>query len=184
MKIGVVVTGLPASGKTTIARKIAKGISFDLIDKDDFLENLYELNEVRTWEDRKNLSRESDILFQDAAEKSGSAVLVSHWKSLAEGGESGTSTDWLKEVYTSLFEVHCFCPPDVALNRFLTRKRHLGHLDRQRDPADLAMRLRSLESGYPLRIGPVLEVRTDLEVNHQAIVDRVRLLLNGVPFCE
>ena len=184
MKIGVVVTGLPASGKTTIARTIASGISFDLIDKDDFLENLYELNEVRTWEDRRNLSRESDILFQDAAKKLGSAVLVSHWKPLAEGGESGTSTDWLKQVYTSLFEVFCLCPPDVALDRFLIRRRHLGHLDAQRDPAELAVRFRSLESGYPLRIAPVLEVRTDLEVNHLAIVDKMRLLLNGVPSCE
>ena len=99
MKIGVVVTGLPASGKTTIARVIANALSFDLIDKDDFLEGLYELNKVSTWEDRKKLSRQSDVLFQHAGRKLGSAVLVSHWKSLTEGGDSGTSIDWIKGAY-------------------------------------------------------------------------------------
>jgi shikimate kinase len=98
MKIGVVVTGLPASGKTTIARVIANALSFDLIDKDDFLESLYALNDVNTWEDRKILSRQSDILFQDAGKRLGSAVLVSHWKPLKEGGDSGTSSDWLIEA--------------------------------------------------------------------------------------
>ena len=99
MKTGGVVPGLPSSGKTTIARIIANALSFDLVDEDDFLEGLYKLNEVRTWEDRKSLSRQSDVLFQDAGKKLGSAVLVSHWKPLAEGGDSGTSTGWLMEVY-------------------------------------------------------------------------------------
>jgi predicted kinase len=183
MKIGVVVTGLPASGKTTIARSIASSLSLDLIDKDDFLEDLYELNEVRSWEGRKELSRQSDVLFQVAGVKSGSAVLVSHWKPLAERSESGTPTDWLKRTFTSLIEVYCFCPPDVAIDRFLARKRHPNHFDQQRDPTELAQRLRDLESGYPLGIGPVVEVRTDMKVNQQAIADKVRLLLGDDAFC-
>jgi predicted kinase len=180
MKIGVVVTGIPASGKTTIARSIARSLSFDLIDKDDFLEDLYALNDVKTWDDRKALSRQSDILFQDAAEKSGSAVLVSHWKPLAESGESGTPSDWLKAVFTSLIEVHCSCPPDIALDRFLARQRHPGHFDKQRDPVELARRLKGFECGYPLGIGPVLEIRTDIEVDQQAVVDQLRRLLNDM----
>ena len=181
MKIGVVVTGLPASGKTTVARSIADNLSFDLIDKDDFLEDLYELNIVRRWEDRNKLSRQSDILFQDAGENSGSAVLVSHWKPVAQGGDSGTPTDWLKAAYTSLIEVHCSCPADVALDRFLARRRHPSHLDEERDPIELAQWLKKLESGYPLGVGLVLEVRTDLKVNRQAIVDQLRLLINDGP---
>lgn len=181
MKIGVVVTGLPASGKTTIARIIANALSFHLIDKDDFLEGLYEQNDVRTWEDRKKLSRKSDFLFQEAGERSGSAVLVSHWKPIAQGGDSGTSTDWLKGAYASLIEVYCSCPSDVALDRFLTRKRHPSHFDQQRDPTELAQRLRGLESGYPLGVGPVLEMRTDIKVNQNEIVGKVRLMLRNDP---
>ncbi len=181
MKMGVVVTGLPASGKTTIARIIANALAFDLIDKDDFLEGLYKLNDVRTWEDRKNLSRQSDVLFQDAGKKLGSAVLVSHWKPLAEDGDSGTSTDWLMEAYASLIEVYCSCPSDIALDRFLARKRHPSHFDKQRDPTELAQQLRSLESGYPIGIGSVLEVRTDIKVNQKEVVDKVRQMLRDDP---
>lgn len=179
MKIGVVVTGMPASGKTTIARSIANSLSFDLIDKDDFLEDLYELNEVRTWEDRKKLSRQSDNLFQAAAEKSGSAVLVSHWKPLEECGESGTATDWLQQTYSLLIEVFCLCPPDEALDRFFTRRRHPSHLDKQRDPTELALRLRGLESRYPLGIGSLIEVHTNAKVNHNSVVDHVRQLIDN-----
>lgn len=177
MKIAVVVTGLPASGKTTIGRSIARSLSFDFLDKDDFLENLYALNSVRTWEDRKALSRQSDVLFQAAAAKSASAVLVSHWKPALKGGESGTPTDWLKKSFTSVIEVYCSCPPDLALDRFLARKRHPGHLDQQRDRVELALQLRDLEGGYPLGIGPVIELRSAVEVSQQAVADRLRGML-------
>lgn len=179
MTIGVVVTGIPASGKTTVARSLAKGLSFELIDKDDFLEGLYELNDVRTWEDRKRLSRQSDVLFQKAGEKSGSAVLVSHWKPFGEGGESGTSTDWLNGAYTSLIEVYCSCPSDVAFDRFLMRKRHPGHLDQQRNRIELAQQFRRFESRYPLEIGPVVKVDTNTNAGEQATVEKLRMLLSA-----
>ena len=179
MKIGVVVTGLPASGKTTIARCIASAFSFDLIDKDDFLEGLYALNVVNTWEDRKSLSRQSDVLFQDAGKASGSAVLVSHWKPLGDGSNSGTSTDWLMGTYAPIIEVYCSCPSGIALDRFLARNRHPGHFDQQRDPTELAQQLRGWESRYPLGIGSLLEVRTDIKVNEKEIVDKLRLMLSN-----
>lgn len=181
MKIGVVVTGLPASGKTAVARIVAEALSFSLIDKDDFLEDLYEQNDVRTWEDRIKLSRQSDVLFQNAAEKLGSAVLVSHWRPFAEDGDSGTSTDWLRRCYISIIEVYCSCPSDIALDRFMARRRHPSHFDKQRDPSELAQRLRGLESGYPLGVGSVLEVPTDNKVNPNEIVENVRRMLRDDP---
>ncbi|WP_370645738.1 AAA family ATPase [Ruegeria sp. Ofav3-42] len=57
MKLGIVVTGLPASGKTTVAREIAKRLGLVFLDKDDFLEELYERHGVPSWEHRKKLSR-------------------------------------------------------------------------------------------------------------------------------
>lgn len=176
-KTGIVVTGLPASGKTTVGRKIATNLAFQLLDKDDFLEKLYNTNVVKSWEDRKALSRKSDSLFTNSAKEKGSAVLVSHWKPTGAHAESGTPTDWLDGTYSTLIEIHCICPPWLAQKRFFTRNRHPSHLDAQRDPTDLAARFADLENGYPLGVGKVIEIRTDDNVNHEALANRIEQLL-------
>ena len=178
MKSGIIVTGLPASGKTTIAREIAKRLGFVFLDKDDFLEDLYERYGVLSWEDRKRLSRQSDVAFQDAAVRSASAVLVSHWRSLGENSESGTPSDWLAEEYKPLIEVCCLCSPEEALARFIARTRHPGHFDNQRDIDELAQRLTSWASNFPLGIGTLVEVRTDRAVNTNIVVEIVREALS------
>lgn len=178
MKRAVIVTGLPASGKTTVAREIAKRLGFELFDKDDFLEDLYEREGVSSWDHRKNLSRLSDVAFQDAARKSGSAVLVSHWRPLRGTVESGTPSDWLLGEFEPLVEVCCLCPPEETLRRFRLRTRHPGHLDKQRDTKELAERFASWSKFYPLRVGRLLEVQTDTEVNFEMVAENVRKALS------
>ena len=41
VKLFVVVSGLPASGKTTLARRLASVLELPLIDKDDILDRLF-----------------------------------------------------------------------------------------------------------------------------------------------
>lgn len=48
MKVGVVVTGLPASGKTTLGRHIATSLGFGFLDKDEFLEDLFKTNQIHS----------------------------------------------------------------------------------------------------------------------------------------
>ncbi|MDW3184002.1 AAA family ATPase [Roseobacter sp.] len=178
MKRAVIVTGLPASGKTTIAREIAQRLGLEFFDKDDFLEDLYEREGVSSWDHRKKLSRLSDIAFQEAAAKSDSAVLVSHWRPIRGNVESGTPSDWLLGEYETLVEVCCLCSPEEALRRFLSRTRHPGHLDKQRDIKELTERLASWSKFFPLRVGRLLEVRTDTEVNLEVLAEGVRTALS------
>jgi hypothetical protein len=63
----------------------------------------------------------------------------------------------------------------------LERDRHPSHLDKQRDPTELAQQLRSLEGGYPIGFGPLFEVRTDIRVNQKQVVDKVRQMLEDDP---
>lgn len=177
MKQAVIVTGLPASGKTTIAREIAERLGLEFFDKDDFLEDLYEREGVSSWDHRKKLSRLSDVAFQEAAAKSDSAVLVSHWRPIRGIVESGTPSDWLLGEYETLVEVCCLCPPEEALRRFVSRTRHPGHLDKQRDTNELAGRFASWNKFFPLRVGRLLEVRTDIEVNFEMLAEGVRTTL-------
>ena len=174
MKYAVIVTGLPASGKTTVGRDLSKRLGLDFLDKDDFLEDLYDREGVASWDHRKRLSRRSDAAFQEAAKTRESAVLVSHWRPPHRDVDSGTPSDWLQGEYGLLVEVWRRCAPEEALRRFLTRTRHPGHLDKECDAEELAERFGSWSDFYPLRVGRLLEVRTDADVSFQALAEDVR----------
>jgi hypothetical protein len=58
----IVVTGLPASGKTTLGRQLASRLGVDFFDKDDYLEALFG-SQAATEENRQMLSRQSDADF-------------------------------------------------------------------------------------------------------------------------
>ena len=156
----IIVTGLPASGKTTVGRMIARMTALPMLDKDDFLEALYDTRGIgdRAW--RQALSRESDALFQAEALRHEGVILVSHWQPRGVTG-TGTATDWLG-AFDRIVEVHCACPPDIAADRFKARRRHPGHLDAERPHADVQQRMKAMATGYPLGLGET--VRVDCEV--------------------
>lgn len=168
-KAAIVVTGLPASGKTTLARAVARALGWPLLDKDDFLETLYETHAVQTLADRSRLSRQSDALFQSAAQEQSRVVLVSHW---AAGPPSagGTPTDWLDRAFDHLVEVYCSCPPDTATARFQARRRHSKHLDHLRLTADLQQQIQDRHDLLPLGLGPVVTVNTEGDVDLNAVL--------------
>ena len=62
----IIISGLPGSGKTTLARNLAPALSLPVIDKDQILERLFESKGVgdATW--RRALSRESDLILEHA----------------------------------------------------------------------------------------------------------------------
>ena len=48
----VVISGLPGSGKTTLARRLAPALALSLIDKDDILDRLFEakgIGDTESW---------------------------------------------------------------------------------------------------------------------------------------
>ena len=121
----VVVSGLPASGKTTVGRAISPGLSLPLLDKDDILEALFDSLGCGDRDQRERLSRASDEVLLRLAGTSTAAVLVNWWN-------HDTAPARLHAISDSLVEVFCDCPVDVAAARFAARDRHPGHLDRIR----------------------------------------------------
>ncbi|MEO0566239.1 MAG: AAA family ATPase [Pseudomonadota bacterium] len=177
-RTAVVVTGLPASGKTTLGREVAIALNFTFLDKDDFLEELYEQHGVDSWDERKALSREADILFQNAAKALDRVVLVSHWRGRDAPSDSGTPIEWLTQTFQNTFEIHCLCEPGTATERFFARQRHKGHLDAERDPFAVAQKMKEWSGYYPLNIGQVLEVDCTQDIGHLSAVDQLR---NALP---
>ena len=171
------VSGLPGSGKTTIARRLAADLGLPLIDKDDILDRLFASKGVGDAAWRRTLSRESDRILQEEARLSTGAILVSFWRLPGMPSDSGTPVDWLGDPSYHLVNVHCVCSPEIAAERFAQRRRHPGHLDDVRSHADLVASLEALNRLAALDLGPRIEVDTTRELVLKDVERQVRALL-------
>ena len=161
MKSFVVVSGIPASGKTTIGRVVAEHLGWDLLDKDDFLEALFDRVGCSSRAERSRLSRQADTAFEAAARRLDRAVLTSFWRPPGSRSESGTPSEWLREHDIRVLEVVCRCSPELAARRFLERSRHDGHQDRAWTEAALVAQGEQVQSCLPLGLGEHFTLRTD-----------------------
>ena len=165
----IVVTGLPASGKSTVARAVAAALGLPRLDKDVILEELFDSLGIGDAEWRRRLSRAADEILRGVLRAQG-AVLDSWWRHPRSPIDSGTPSDWLGSLPGSLVELHCMCEPQVAAERFLSRKRHEGHLDGSKSRAELLTSFQQLASLGPLGIGRLVEVDTQQPLSLSALV--------------
>lgn len=173
----IVVSGLPASGKSRLGAAIAPLLGLPLLDKDDFLEALYEHRGVGDAGWRARLSRESDGLFRAAATRAGAAVMVSFWRHAGQS-DGGTPSEWLRALPRPVLEVHCDCPARLALQRFRSRSRHPGHLDAARDRDGLRRTFAAYAARGPLGFGDTVRVDTSGPVDATALAARIRRALD------
>lgn len=165
----MVISGLPGSGKSTLARRLAPRLHLPVLDKDDILERLYDTRGVGDEAWRSSLSREADRVLRDDALAANGALLVSHWRVPGMSSESGTPTEWLRDLRARLVHLHCVCDPDVAARRFLNRTRHPGHLDASRSPGEIAASIHAV-AALPM---PDLGRRIDVDTMGAADIDRL-----------
>ncbi len=171
------MTGLPASGKTRAGCALAEGLGWPCLDKDDFLEALFERQRVADLSARRRLSQQSDASFREAAVRHSRVVLISHWAPKDGDGSTGTSTDWIMERFERVIELHCMCSPHIAAGRFVARRRHPGHLDQLRSVVEIERWMQALAEGYPLGLGKGLAIRTDQRCDGAVLLGQVRSLL-------
>ncbi len=167
----VVVSGLPAAGKSTIARSIAPLLDLPVIDKDDLLEASFPSGEVSPVE-RSRLSRQADATLQQLVQGSLGAVVASHWRRPELSSASGTPTEWLSSM-ARVVEVHCTCDPHTAAERFVNRSRHPAHGDQRKGFAEVLEQFQAIRSLGPLRIGPTVTIATDTPVDPIGVVDQI-----------
>ena len=158
----IVVTGLPASGKSTVGGAVAERLGLPLYDKDQILESLFESLGIGDTEWRARLSRAADVVLQRQVLGSPGAVIASWWRHPLSPVESGTSTEWLAALPGAVTELHCRCSPQVALERFVGRQRHAGHLDGTKSHSELRASFERSAQYGPLGIGRLVTVSTEL----------------------
>lgn len=172
----VVVSGLAASGKTTVGRALSERLSMPLLDKDEILEALFDALGCDDREQRHRLSRASDEVLFRLAEVSQDAVLVNWWN-------HDTAPAKLRAIADSLVEVYCECPVDVAAARFTARERHHGHLDRLRTPKENEDGIRQMRESFrgPLQLSDQL---VTLDTSQPVDVDVMVRAVRSVMGCE
>jgi gluconate kinase len=165
----VIVSGVPAAGKSRVGAALASEATLPVFDKDDFLEQLFSGSIPTTPAERRKLSREADHAFRSAVQSSRGAIAVSWWKHPRSIRDSGTPTDWLLNLPGHLVEVYCKCDAAAAIARFRSRKRHPGHLDQFWSHQELSAFIHESSALGPLALGRVVEVDCSGSIDYKSV---------------
>lgn len=166
----VVVTGMPSSGKTTVADGLARRLQLPLIAKDEIKESLYETIGAEDIDASARIGRAAYALIFDLARGTldrGASVIV----------EANFFRDQEAEFASlpqhRLVQLHCHAPLDVLVERYSRRSRHAGH----HDGAKIKELPARFESGVhdALRLaGALVELDTTEPVDLDSLAERIR----------
>ena len=122
----VVVTGMPSSGKTTVAEGLAARLALPLIAKDEIKESLYEsLGADDVTESARLGTAAYELIFGLARTMLASGVSLIVEANFFREQES----DFASLPEHRVAQVHCHAPLPVLLDRYASRSRHAGHQD-------------------------------------------------------
>lgn len=165
----LVVTGVPSSGKTTVAEGLARRLRLPLIAKDEIKESLYDSLGAPDVATSAHLGRAAYALIfalARASLESGASVVVEANFFRDQEGE-------FKTLPTHrLVQLHCQAPLPVLSERYANRSRHEGHHDAQKI-AELPARF---ESGVHDALdvpGDLIELDTTEPVDLDTLADRL-----------
>lgn len=129
----LLVSGPPAAGKTTLARRLAKEFALPLINKDGIKELLFDTVGTRDYEWSQGLGRASIALLYDFLER----LLAANVSVIAESNFHGEADSRkiarLSQTYDFLsLQLHCTASADVLEERNERRRhtaeRYPGHV--------------------------------------------------------
>jgi predicted kinase len=169
----VVVSGPPASGKTTLARALAPALGLPLIAKDTIKQALMTMLPVRDVPASAAIGAASVAALLAVAAEAPGAVLESVWRRSRAAAE-------LAGLPGSVVEVFCRCDQAVAAQRYASRadSRAAGHFDAERTAGELW----NDEVARPVAGGwPVIEVDTSAPVDIGPLLTRLRAVAGAAP---
>ena len=175
----VVVTGAPASGKTSVAEELAQRMRVPVLSKDTFKERLYEVFGSGDQLEEPIEAAGLAILFSVVELQLASGVSVIAESNFDAETDVAPFVRLWQEHRPRLVQLHCTRPKEQLLERFAERieegKRHPGHGD---EPEDVGEVRAKLEAGVwdPLDLpGELIEVDKSAEdFSYDELADRLR----------
>ena len=177
----VVVTGPPATGKSTVAEELAKRLRVPFISKDLLKETLYDTfgygDDVEEKLDRAALA----LLFTVVGAQLEAGVSVVAESNFDAETDTGPFRRIVGEQGVRLVQIHCHASSEAILTNFADRaesgRRHPGHQDEPEDVKELRAKL---DAGLwdPLDLpGELIELPVlETDVDHDAVARHVREL--------
>ena len=165
----VVVSGLPASGKSYLAVPLARELGLPLISKDDIKETLGEHLPCEGREGLARLGPASVEVLWTLASRAPRAVLESFWY-------PEFTIPRLVALGRPVVEVFCDAPRPLCAERFLERKvagRHSVHQEHAIPDDELREELAAWPEGAPLGVGALIRVDTTAPVDVRVVAEQV-----------
>jgi predicted kinase len=165
----VVVSGPPASGKSTLARELAELLDLPLLAKDEFKQGMLDDQPVEAVEDSRVTGRKAVLAMLSSARAAEQGVLDSVWVDRERARDEIAGLQRIAGVV----EVFCRCEVDTMRRRYRERAptKAPGHFDDQR----LEDELWPSEALGPLAgPWPVVEVDTSGTIDVLDVASRVR----------
>ena len=169
----LVVSGMPSSGKTTVAEGLARRLRLPLISKDEIKESLYDSLGAADVAASAHLGRAAYALifaFARASLDSGASVLV----------EANFFRDQEAEFMGlpahRLVQLHCQAPLAILSERYANRSRHAGHHDTEKI-RELPARFESGVHDALNLPGDLTELDTTQPVDLDTLADKISTLL-------
>jgi predicted kinase len=161
----VYVSGAPGSGKTSLAVPLAAELGYALLTKDRIKETLHDAlgapEPDRAWS-RKLGAAAMELLWALAADAP-TVVIEANFRPYSEYERAK-----LSGLAAHPVEVHCACPPGLAVKRYNARVTHPVHVV-------ATLRLEEMaEYDRPVGIGALVTVDTAVTVDVNAVAAAVR----------
>jgi predicted kinase len=161
----IIVSGLPATGKTTLSKGMAHHLQLPLISKDEIKEILFDDvgHSDREWGEKLNLPTYNLLkYFLECELRAGRSVIVE--SPYDDDFPRKAFGQWQLEYAFTCVQVVCYAEPSVLIDRFIARigapDRHPGHND-QDALEDFKKSIRSAGKVEPLALeGEVYELDT------------------------
>jgi predicted kinase len=168
----VLVTGLPGSGKTTLARRLSRELRLPLLSKDAIKEAIFDaVSPAGGGVTRAMLNDATDnVLWRQLAACPVGAV-VDMWINPTRGDDARVRSELANLQAATVYEIQCQCPGELAAKRYAARPRSAVH----RVGDEVEREIRNLAALVtPLGVGRALPVDTSAPVQVQLVVGWLR----------